>query len=126
MSITLYEQIGDEGLRELLNTFYDKIFEDPELVSLFENSERNEVQNKQFLFIRQFLGGPLAYTEQYGPPMMRKRHLPHRITPKAKDRWLACMHEAVAEQAWNDRLKVVFYDIFPPIAAHMVNSDDEI
>jgi len=124
MNITIYEQIGDEGLWKLLNSFYDKIFDHPELASLFMQSERNEVQNKQFLFIRQFLGGPLEYSEKHGPPMMRKRHLPHKITPKAKDIWLACMKEAVEEQEWNERLKEVFYGIFPPIAAHMVNTED--
>jgi hemoglobin len=125
MSKTLYEQIGDEKLLKLLNAFYDKIFSHPELTSLFQDSERNEVQKKQFLFIRQFLGGPMDYNDLYGPPMMRKRHLPHKITPKAKDIWLACMKESVYEQEWDDRLKDVFYTIFPPIAAHMVNSEDE-
>lgn len=124
MSVTLYEQIGDDGLWKLLNSFYDKIFDHPELASLFQQSERNEVQKKQFLFIRQFLGGPMEYTELHGPPMMRKRHLPHRITTSAKDIWLNCMKEAVLEQNWDDRLKDVFYGIFPPIAAHMVNSDE--
>ena len=124
MSITLYEQIGDEGLWKLLTSFYDKIFKHPELASLFENSERDEVQKKQYLFIRQFLGGPMEYTELHGPPMMRKRHLPHKITPSAKDNWLHCMYDAVQEQEWDERLKDIFYNIFPPIAAHMVNSDD--
>lgn len=126
MSETLYERIGEEGLNTLLNNFYDRIFSNETLAPLFSGSDRIEVQEKQLLFISQFLGGPLAYNEKHGPPKMRQRHLPHKITPKAKEAWLQCMKEAVLAQNWDDRLKEVFYNIFPPIAAHMVNSEDEI
>ena len=126
MSETLYEVIGREKLHLLLNDFYDRIFSNELLAPIFSGSERSEVQNKQFLFISQFLGGPLEYNEQFGPPKMRQRHSPHKITPKAKDEWLKCMKEAVLAQDWEDRLKEVFYNIFPPIAPHMVNSEDEI
>ena len=125
MSETLYEKIGKEGLNQLLNNFYDQVFQDPTISKLFANSERAEIQHKQLLFLSQFLGGPLDYNKQYGPPKMRFRHIPHKITPKAKDAWLLCMEKAILAQDWDDRLKEVVYQIFPPIAAHMVNSEDE-
>lgn len=125
MTESLYTKIGKERLDLLLNDFYDRIFSNETLAPLFKGSERKEVQQKQLLFISQFLGGPLDYTKNYGPPKMRQRHLAHAITPKAKTAWLACMKEAVLAQDWDDRLKEVFYNIFPPIAAHMVNSEDE-
>ena len=124
MEKTLYEKIGKEGLNQLLNNFYDRIFVHPVSAPLFKNSKREEVQEKQLLFISQFLGGPLEYSDRFGPPKMRQRHLPHKITPKAKEAWLECMKEAINEQPWDDRLKEVMYSIFPPIAAHMVNSED--
>jgi hemoglobin len=55
---------------------------------------------------------------------MRQRHLPHRITPQGRDAWLSCMKKAVDEQDWDDRMKEVIYNIFPPIANHMINSSD--
>lgn len=125
MNETLYEKIGRERLDLVLNDFYDCIFSNPLLTHLFEGSKRDEIQNKQLLFISQFLGGPLDYNEQFGPPQMRQRHLPFKITPKAKEEWLKCMEKAVLAQDWDNRLKDVFYNIFPPIAAHMVNSEDE-
>lgn len=124
MSITLYERIGKERLSMLLDSFYDRVFTHSLIAPLFANSSRTEIQEKQLLFLSQFLGGPMGYTENYGPPKMRQRHIPHRITPLAKDAWLACMKEAIEEQDWDDRLKEVMYSIFPPIAAHMVNSED--
>ena len=121
---TLYEKIGAERLKKVLDDFYDCVFTDEHLRPLFANSTREEIQEKQQLFLTQFLGGPMGYTQKYGPPRMRQRHLPHRITPSGKDAWLACMKKAVAAQNWDQRLKKVFYEIFPPIAAHMVNTKD--
>jgi hemoglobin len=125
MTDTLYNIIGKERLNLVLNDFYDCIFSNNLLKPLFEGSERDVIQNKQLLFISQFLGGPLDYNEQFGPPQMRQRHLPFKITPIAKEEWLKCMKKAVLAQDWDDRLKDVFYNIFPPIAAHMVNSEDK-
>ncbi len=124
MELTLYERLGKEGISKLLDSFYDRVFNDPSIAPLFANSTRSEIQEKQRLFISQFLGGPMGYTENFGPPKMRQRHIPHRITPLAKDAWLKCMKEAIDEQDWDERLKEVMYSIFPPIAAHMVNSED--
>ena len=124
MSITTYEKIGKERLSVLLDSFYDRVFAHSLIAPLFANSSRAEIQEKQLLFLSQFLGGPMGYTENFGPPKMRQRHIPHRITPLAKDAWLACMKEAIEEQDWDERLKEVMYSIFPPIAAHMVNSED--
>ena len=125
MDKTLYEKIGEKDLQNVLNGFYDRVFTHPTLIPLFENSDRAEVQEKQFLFLSQFLGGPQAYSERFGPPRMRARHLPHKITPTAAKAWLGCMKESIEEQDWEERMKEVFYSIFPPIAAHMINSEDE-
>lgn len=125
MSETLYAKLGKEKLDILLTDFYDRIFSNEVLAPLFQDSERSVIQQKQLLFISQFLGGPMDYTKTYGPPKMRQRHLPHKITPKGKTEWLKCMKEAVMAQDWDDRMKEVFYGIFPPIAAHMVNSEDD-
>jgi len=124
MEQTLYDRLGEKRIKTLLDSFYDCVFADNQIASLFNNTDRAEIQKKQLLFLSQFLGGPLNYTQKYGPPKMRQRHLPHAITPQGKDAWLKCMKIAVEKQDWDDRLKEVFYSIFPPIAAHMVNTSD--
>lgn len=125
MNNTLYDKLGKEGLSSLLDSFYDKVFKNETIGPLFANSERELIQEKQLLFLSQFLGGPQGYTQQFGPPKMRFKHLPHKITPKAKDAWLACMKEAILAQDWDTNMKEIIYNIFPPIAAHMVNSNDD-
>jgi hemoglobin len=41
------------------------------------------------------LGGPPLYHQRYGNPMMRARHLPFRITPRAREEWLACFERVL-------------------------------
>ena len=45
-------------------------------------------------------GGPQYYTDRFGHPMLRARHLPqsiggHTIGIKERDQWLACMDQAM-------------------------------
>ncbi len=117
-----YDTLGEERLTHLLDSFYDKVFESPIISSLFQNTPKDEIKRKQKLFLTQFLGGPPLYTETIGPPKMRLRHIPHRITVEAKDEWLKCMKEAIQELDWDDRNKYVLYTCFPKLAEHMVNS----
>ena len=122
MKDSFYEVLGEERLTDLLDRFYDKVFESPLISHLFKNTPKTEIKRKQKLFLTQFLGGPPAYTETIGPPKMRQRHLPHQITEEAKEEWLRCMKEAIQELDWDDRNKYALYTCFPKLAQHMVNS----
>lgn len=122
MTKSFYDSLGEERLTDLLNRFYDKIFDSPIISDLFRQTPKEEIKRKQKLFLTQFLGGPPAYTESIGPPKMRQRHIPHRITHEAKDEWLRCMKEAIQELDWDDRNKYALYSCFPKLAEHMVNS----
>ena len=74
MTETLYQRIGEKGLESLLNRFYDCVFSNDILLPLFNNTDRVIIQRKQLMFLSQFLGGPMLYTETYGAPQMRQRH----------------------------------------------------
>ena len=118
---TLYEMLGDEKLKSLIDAFYSRVYSHPTLIPLFKN-DINEVKDKQFCFLSQFLGGPQRYNEKYGPPRMRMRHMPHRIDAKARDAWLECMKSAIDTLELDDRLAVALYNCFPKLANHMVNT----
>lgn len=93
---TLYDQIGAEKIQELVRAFYPKVYSDPDLSPLFEGSIK-EIMRKQQLFLTQFTGGPALYSQEFGPPAMRQRHLPFEITPLRAQAWLNCMKEAFEE-----------------------------
>jgi hemoglobin len=60
-----------------------------------------------------WLGGPQHYSERFGHPMLRARHMPFSIGIRERDEWLACMDQAMGEtgvpQALRERLKKSFF-----------------
>ena len=118
---TIYEKLGEKNLRLMVNRFYDLVQKN-EIISPLFKDDFNTVRKKQFMFLTQFFGGPQLYSEQFGHPRMRMRHLPHKITNEGKEEWLKCMKEAVFSLDIDESLKHAIYDCFPPIAQHMVNS----
>lgn len=124
MDLTLYERLGDDNLRLLVNNFYDLVFADEQIRHLFQN-DKNEIIEKQFMFLTQFLGGPQRYSEVHGHPRMRARHMPHRITQDDAIAWLKCMSAAIGKLPVPEELKDELFARFPQTALFMVNTDDE-
>lgn len=121
---TIYGEIGEGKIEELVNAFYPKVYADPDLIPIF-TGDVGEIMMKQTMFLTQFTGGPTLYSNRYGHPRMRARHLTHEITPKRADAWLRCMKEAFIEVGLNDTLAGdAFYERLTQVAAIMVNSED--
>lgn len=118
---TLYEMLGGASkLRELIEVFYPKVQEHPSIGHLFPK-EITPVMEKQFQFLSQFLGGPSLYTEQYGHPMMRARHLPIPITHERADAWLDCMRSALGEIGIDNEVQHILLERLKGPAYHFVN-----
>jgi hemoglobin len=122
---TLYDEIGgQETIDRLVNAFYPRVYANEELRPLFEG-DMEEIKRKQRLFLPQFLGGPALYSQEFGPPAMRERHLPFKVTPKRAQSWLLCMKEAFQEIGlYESPAGLAFYDRLTQVAAIMVNSPD--
>lgn len=119
---TLYERIGAENLQLLVDHFYNLVFEDPTLKPLF-NTDKELIKKKQFMFLTQFLGGPDLYSQEYGHPRLRARHLPHPITEDHAVAWLKCMHAAIQHLPIEEAVKTELFDRFPKTAFFMVNKE---
>lgn len=118
---SLYERIGgDETLRLLTDKFYDFVFNDELISRLFKN-DKDEIKEKQRLFLTQFLGGPQLYSDIHGHPMMRARHMPHAITEEDAVAWLHCMSRAIGALPITEALKDELFERFPRTAFFMVN-----
>lgn len=117
---TLYAKIGPENLKSIVFDFYNIIFDESKISHLFK-APKEEIRDKQLKFLTQFLGGPQLYSEQYGHPRMRARHLPHKIDESAAFEWLKCMKKAIQRSELSDDLKQALYNCFPQLAMHMIN-----
>ncbi|BBI35142.1 globin domain-containing protein [Cohnella abietis] len=119
----IYDAIGGaEVIRDVVARFYPKVQEHPLLAPLFPE-DINPVMEKQYLFLTQFLGGPSLYSDEYGHPMMRARHLPFEITPERAEAWLSCMAAALAETEIPVPFQKLVIERLSGPANHFVNSD---
>ena len=119
----LYYRLGKENLDLLVERFYDLVFVNPQISHLFKN-DKEEIKGKQRLFLSQFLGGPALYSDKYGHPRMRARHMPHTITETDAIAWLHCMSQAIGTLPISEELKDELFARFPSTAMFMVNKEE--
>lgn len=120
---SMYELIGGASpLRKLVESFYTKVQADPTIGPLFPE-DITPVMEKQVLFLTQFFGGPNLYTEQFGHPMMRARHMPFPITITHANAWLDCMRRAMEEVEIQGELQRAMLERLSGSAYHFINSN---
>lgn len=121
---TLFDRLGTENIRTLVNNFYDLVFVHPQISHLFK-TDKEVIKEKQRLFLTQFLGGPALYSQQFGHPQLRARHLPHPIGEDDAVAWLSCMAKAIGTLPVEENLKDELFKKFVPTAMFMVNRGEE-
>ncbi|MDP2255691.1 MAG: group II truncated hemoglobin [Polaromonas sp.] len=111
---------GEARVKALVERFYDLMDLEPAYTALraAHGSTLDNARQRLFWFLCGWLGGPQHYTERFGHPRLRQRHLPSEtgggtIGIKERDQWLACMDQAMVEtgvdQALRVRLNVSFF-----------------
>ena len=105
---TPYELIGGEAqVLALAERFYDLMDLEPAFAALraAHGSTLAQARQKLFWFLCGWLGGPQHYTERFGHPRLRARHMPFAIGNTERDQWLACMDQAMQETGVPDELR---------------------
>jgi hemoglobin len=123
MQPTLFEQLGEDNIRTLVDRFYDLVFAHEQISHLFK-TDKGLIKEKQRLFLTQFLGGPPLYSQHYGHPQLRARHMPHPIGNDDAVAWLECMSTAIRTLSIDEKLKDELFKRFVPTAMFMVNRDE--
>jgi hemoglobin len=79
--------------------FYDLMDLEPEFARLRQvhGKSLENARQRTFWFLCGWLGGPQYYTEQFGHPRLRARHMHVPIGIQERDEWLACMDKAMGE-----------------------------
>lgn len=121
---TPYEQMGGESaVRALVGRFYDRMDSLPEAweIRKLHPEDLRTSREKLFKFLSGWLGGPPLYIEEYGHPMLRRRHLPFPIDTRARDEWMLCMNQALDEQPMPPDVREGVRQAFADLADHMRN-----
>ena len=106
---------GEDKVKALVERFYDLMDLEPAYADLraAHGSHLEKARQHLFWFLCGWLGGPQHYTDRFGHPRLRMRHMPFAIGIKERDQWLACMDQAMGEtgvpQALRERLKTSFF-----------------
>lgn len=125
---TLYQQIGgDDKLRELVDRFYDLMDLEPQFAALraMHPTTLEGSREKLYRFLSGWSGGPDIYTQKYGAPFLRARHLPFPIGSKERDDWLTCMLLAMRELGYGEEKEDLLLEAFFGTADWMRNKMDE-
>ncbi|WP_342576365.1 globin [Paenibacillus sp. FSL M8-0142] len=119
---SIYDNLGGaEGIRSLVEAFYPRVQQNELLAPLFPE-DIEPVMEKQYMFLSQFFGGPALFSEAYGHPMMRARHLRFPITERHAEEWLRCMEGALMEIGVDDELREFVLQRLSGPAHHFVNT----
>lgn len=122
MEPSFFDRLGEHNLRILIDRFYDLVFENEQIRHLFK-TDKEVIKEKQRLFLTQFLGGPPLYSNVYGHPKLRARHLPHPITQDDAVAWLSCMSAAISSLPIEESFKDELFTRFIQTAMFMVNKE---
>ena len=121
---THFDRIGGaDKVLELVKRFYQLMDELPESHGIRKLHPENlqGAQDKLFKFLCGWMGGPQLYVQEYGHPMLRRRHLPFSISVSERDQWLLCMNTAVHEIIQDQQLRGELSVAFAKVADHMRN-----
>ena len=124
---THYDALGGEdGIRAIVDRFYDLMDTAPEAVNVraLHAKSLKVSREKLRLFMTGWTGGPQLYVEQYGHPMLRRRHFPFAIGAVERDEWLWCMERALTEHPMDADLRAYLLQRLVALADHMRNQPE--
>ncbi len=98
---------GEEGIRQLIDDFYDIMDTLPEARGIRDMHPQDLTVSRDKLarFLCGWLGGPKLYREKYGRIQIPRAHNHLRIGIHERDTWLLCMWKALGAQPYEEDLK---------------------
>ncbi len=121
----IYTVMGQEHFLHMMEDFYRELHQSA-IADMF-SPDPIEAAHRSGAFFIQMLGGPADYSERYGPPRMRARHMPFRIDRPGRDTWLACfksvLKDAPAKYQFPEQHLAGFIAWLEEFSLWMINTD---
>ena len=124
---TLYERIdGETKLRPLDQSFYRYMDEIPETQTIrwMHADNLQSAEDKLFMFLSGWMGGPSLFIEKFGHPRLRQRHITFKIGESERDQWMLCMRHALDETIDDKTLRDELYASLYGVADFMRNQSE--
>ena len=121
-----WEQIGGRPTFEkLVRAFYEGVRSDEVLWPMYPEEDLEGAIQRLTGFLEQYWGGPGTYSEERGHPRLRLRHMPFKVNPDARDRWLTHMRSAQDTLELSPLQDATLWAYLERAAHSMVNTFDE-
>ncbi len=124
--LTPYEALGGERtVLFLVDRFYHYMDTLPEAktVRAMHAKSLDSARDKLYKFLSGWLGGPDLYIQEFGHPMLRRRHFPFPIAQAERDQWMLCMDKALDDIEMHPQLKASLRNALADLATHMINRE---
>ena len=113
---------GHETFATMIAAFMDGVRADPDLLAMYSH-DLVGAEHRLLLFMEQYWGGPLTYSQTRGAPRLKMRHMPYKITPTMRDKWLASMDAAITSVELPEDEAFWMRDYVSRAADFLVNAD---
>ena len=125
---SLYDLLGGEPeathkIQEIVEAFYDVMDSDEKAKTIrqMHPEDLTSSREKLFMFLTGWTGGPQLYTDRYGHPFLRRRHLPFKIGEEERDQWIYCMTKGMLNLKMEEEKIKALLNALYPIADFMRN-----
>ena len=115
--------LKEEGMRKMVSDHYDLLVES-KIKDLFPKNPiaiEKAKENAADFFI-QICGGPDYFNQNRGMPMMKKRHMPFKITDEGRTEWLNCYKQVLAKLDLPENVTQSFWNYLDVFSKWMINS----
>ncbi|HEX7119343.1 MAG TPA: globin [Longimicrobiales bacterium] len=119
--IEIFDAVGEEGFRRLVAAFYRQVPSDEILGPMYPADDMDGAEERLRDFLVGRFGGPQRYIERRGHPRLRMRHMPFAIDPRARDRWVELMGNALDEVGFPPDVDAMLRQFFDAVATMMIN-----
>ncbi|RMC32085.1 group II truncated hemoglobin [Paracoccus alkanivorans] len=125
---SLYEELGgDDGIRKLVEEFYDIVEQDEEARDLhflhLQGAGVAHSRLEQFNYLCGFFGGPQYYVMKHRHARLREIHEHVPIDGRMRNLWLKCMEKAIRNVGLGEDLARVLMHHFTTAAETARNMD---
>jgi hemoglobin len=121
-----YQRLGGhDAVQHLVAAFYGamRTRPDAQVIRAMHEPDLRPTEAILVKYLSEWLGGPKVYSPERGAPMLRRRHQPFDIDASARDAWMACMRQALAETCADAALRAELDAAFHKIADFIRNTD---